>query len=67
MKKMKKIVSLLIMVLMCVGAKAQENDVKPEWYHKPSDEYRDDWDLSGTLANTNLMFSVAISLANAKP
>ena len=50
-----------------VRAIVVENDVKPEWYHKPSDEYRDDWDLSGTLANTNLMFSVAISLANAKP
>ena len=42
-----------------------ENDVKPEWYHKPSDEYRDDWDLSGTLANKNMMFSVCLSLASA--
>lgn len=37
----------------------------PVWYHKPSDEYRDDWDLSGTLANVNLIFSVGLSLANA--
>ena len=50
-----------------VKAIVVENDVKPEWYHKPSDEYRDDWDLSGTLANTNMMFSVGLSLANAKP
>ena len=35
------------------------------WYHKPSDEYREDWDLSGTMANVNLVFSVALSLANA--
>ena len=21
----------------------------PVWYHKPSDEYHEDWDLSGTL------------------
>ena len=37
----------------------------PVWYHKPSDEYRDDWDLSGTLANVNLVFSVGLSLANS--
>lgn len=36
------------------------------WYHKPSDEYREDWDLEGTLANVNLQFSVGLSLANAK-
>ncbi len=35
------------------------------WYHKPCDEYRDDWDLAGTLANVNLIFSVAVSLSNA--
>ena len=38
----------------------------PLWYHQPSDEYRDDWDLSGTLANVNLVFSVGLSLANAE-
>lgn len=32
------------------------------WYHKPCDEYRPDWDLSGTLANVNMMFSVGLSL-----
>jgi Zn-dependent M28 family amino/carboxypeptidase len=37
----------------------------PLWYHQPCDEYHEDWDLSGTLANVNLMFSVAISIANA--
>ena len=37
----------------------------PVWYHKPSDEYHEDWDLSGTLANVNLVYSIALSLANA--
>ena len=36
----------------------------PVWYHKPCDEYREDWDLSGTLANVNLIFSIGLSLAN---
>ena len=36
----------------------------PVWYHKPCDEYHDDWDVSGTLANINLVFSVALSLAH---
>ena len=35
------------------------------WYHKPSDEYREDWDLEGTLSNVYLMFSVGVSVANA--
>lgn len=38
----------------------------PVWYHKPSDEYHEDWDVSGTLANINLILSVALSLANSK-
>ena len=36
----------------------------PVWYHKPCDEYHDDWDLSGTLSNLNLVFSVGLSLSN---
>lgn len=36
----------------------------PVWYHKPSDEYHEDWDLSGTLSNVNLIFSVGLSLSN---
>ena len=35
------------------------------WYHQPCDEYREDWDLSGTLANVNMIFSVGVSLSNA--
>lgn len=38
----------------------------PVWYHKPSDEYRADWDLSGTVANVNLIYSVGVFLANLK-
>ena len=34
------------------------------WYHQPCDEYREDWDLSGTMANIYMMFSVGLSLAN---
>ena len=34
------------------------------WYHKPCDEYREDWDLSGTLSNVNLIFSIGLSLSN---
>lgn len=34
------------------------------WYHKPSDEYREDWDFAGTIAHVNMMFSVGLSVAN---
>ena len=37
----------------------------PVWYHKPCDEYHDDWDLTGTMAHVDMMYSVALSLANA--
>ena len=37
---------------------------QPSWYHKPNDEYRDDWDIEGSIANVNLMFSVGLTLAN---
>ena len=37
-----------------------------QWYHKPSDEYREDWDLSGTMANVNLVYGIALSLAHAR-
>ena len=33
------------------------------WYHKPSDEYSDDWDLEGTLAHIHLMLGVGLALA----
>ena len=34
------------------------------WYHKPNDEYREDWDIEGAIANVNLMFAVGLGLAN---
>ena len=37
---------------------------RSDWYHKPSDEYRDDWDFAGTLAHVHLMFAVGLSVAN---
>ena len=36
------------------------------WYHKPSDEYHADWDLSGTLENVYMIYSVGLSLANER-
>ncbi|MGX8707381.1 MAG: M28 family peptidase [Bacteroidales bacterium] len=38
---------------------------RADWYHKPSDEYREDWDFAGTLAHVNMMFGVGLSVANA--
>ena len=35
------------------------------WYHKPSDEYREDWVFDGTIAHINMMFGVGLSVANA--
>ena len=35
------------------------------WYHKPSDEYSEDWDVEGSVANVNLMFSAGLGVANA--
>ena len=37
---------------------------QPSWYHKPNDEYREDWDIEGSIANVDLMFSVGLYLAN---
>ncbi len=36
------------------------------WYHKPSDEYRPDWDVEGSLAHVHLMFGVALELLDGK-
>lgn len=38
--------------------------VQSSWYHKPNDEYREDWDIEGSIANVNLMFSVGLNIAN---
>ena len=38
---------------------------RSDWYHKPHDEYREDWDFSGTLAHVRMMYAVGLSVANA--
>lgn len=38
---------------------------RSDWYHKPSDEYLEDWDFAGTLAHVRMMFGVGLSVANA--
>ena len=38
---------------------------RADWYHKPSDEYREDWVFEGTLAHIRMMFGVGLSVANA--
>ena len=60
-----------------VPAVVMENGLRPadpsrpnkypfqSWYHKPSDEYREDWDLEGTLANLNLVLGIVLSLSNS--
>ncbi|QDT04030.1 Bacterial leucyl aminopeptidase precursor [Rubripirellula lacrimiformis] len=44
--------------------KAQLDDWVEKVYHQPSDEYRDDWNLSGTIEDTRLLFEVGIRVAN---
>jgi len=36
-----------------------------EHYHKPSDEYRDDWDLEGAVQDARLYFDLGYGLANS--
>lgn len=61
----KKGVPAVVMENGLVPADSAKPDKYPmaSWYHKPCDEYREDWDLEGTLANVNLVFGVALSLA----
>ncbi|HEY6099833.1 MAG TPA: M20/M25/M40 family metallo-hydrolase, partial [Anaeromyxobacter sp.] len=35
-------------------------------YHQPSDEYRDDWDLSGMVDDARLVFFLAVKTAEAR-
>jgi Zn-dependent M28 family amino/carboxypeptidase len=34
-------------------------------YHQPSDEYRDDWDLSGMVEDVKLVFFLSVKIADA--
>ena len=42
-----------------------------EWvektYHQPSDQYREDWDLSGALEDIRLLYHVGRRIADARP
>jgi Zn-dependent M28 family amino/carboxypeptidase len=42
------------------------NEYIEKHYHQPSDEMRDDWDLSGAVEDLQLTFLVAYEIANAK-
>lgn len=35
-------------------------------YHKPSDEYDDSWDVSGSIEDLRLLFEVGVKVANTK-
>ncbi|HET6654860.1 MAG TPA: M28 family metallopeptidase, partial [Gammaproteobacteria bacterium] len=43
----------------------KENAYTREHYHKPSDEYRESWDLSGAAADARLLFEMGKRLANS--
>jgi Zn-dependent M28 family amino/carboxypeptidase len=42
----------------------QLEDYTANRYHKVTDEYRDDWDFSGMIANLQLLFRISHRLAN---
>ena len=35
-------------------------------YHQVCDQYRDDWDLSGIVQDTQMLFDVGVGVANAE-
>ena len=37
-----------------------------ERYHKPNDEYRDDWDVAGSIEDLQLLFDVGARVANGE-
>ncbi|MGZ6142027.1 MAG: peptidase M28, partial [Myxococcales bacterium] len=43
----------------------QQVDYERHHYHQPSDEYRNDWDLSGDVQDAQLQLVVGLRLANA--
>ena len=42
------------------------DDYEAKRYHKPGDEYSDDWDVSGTVEDLKLLFEVGARVANGK-
>lgn len=47
-------------------AKAKADEYTKANYHQPSDEYSDDWDLTGAVEDAQLYFSLGQKLANEK-
>ena len=45
--------------------KAQKEEWVQNIYHQPSDEYSEDWELSGAVEDVRLLFHVGIDIANA--
>ncbi len=45
-------------------AKEKRDEYTAQHYHKPSDEYRPDWDLSGAIDDLRLFFEVGYRIAN---
>jgi len=46
--------------------KAMLDAFTAERYHKPGDEYSEDWDVSGSIEDLRLLFEVGARVANAK-
>lgn len=44
----------------------KESEWLRDYYHKPTDEYEDWWDLSGIAEDARLLFEVGYELANSK-
>ncbi len=44
--------------------KQQLEEWVEKYYHQPSDEYRDDWDLSGAIDDIRLLAHVGLAIAN---
>ena len=45
--------------------KALLDDYDAKRYHKPGDEYSEDWDVSGSIEDLRLLFEVGARVANA--
>ena len=47
------------------AGKALLDDYDAKRYHKPGDEYSEDWDVSGSIEDLRLLFEVGARVANA--
>ncbi|MFT4575944.1 MAG: Zn-dependent M28 family amino/carboxypeptidase [Polaribacter sp.] len=43
----------------------KEKDYLTKYYHKTTDEYSEDWDLSGVVLDSKLLFNLAYTLSNS--